>query len=327
MCQWDKISFLEYKKNVNDWLVKDNIYCCPLCGKTSTKPGIILHIKIHFGYTHPSKSHTAWNKGLTAKTDERVKKYADTFKKRIKNGEIKFKKRSLTEEQKAKLSAYMKKAHEEKRAWNIGKSRWNNEPSYPEKFLDKVLKNNVKDLNYIREHPFYIYSLDFAWPHLKKCIEIDGEQHFRFEEYQKRDKCKNQLLLENNWCILRIRYKDFYYNTKEYITKIINFIDHNDNEFLLEKYYKEIYQQIEYEKQQKINKLYKEALKINQIIDIVDFTQKNWCKKVSEILNITKNSVNRWMCENLPTIYHGDKCYHHINYYNQKNKVYIRDVA
>lgn len=29
----------------------------------------------------------------------------------------------------------MKLAHKEHRAHNIGQSRWNNEPSYPEKFL------------------------------------------------------------------------------------------------------------------------------------------------------------------------------------------------
>lgn len=34
-----------------------------------------------------------------------------------------------------KISESMKKAHAEGRAWNIGKSRWNNEPSYPEKFF------------------------------------------------------------------------------------------------------------------------------------------------------------------------------------------------
>ena len=40
-----------------------------------------------------------------------------------------------SEESKRKISEAMKLAHKEHRAHNIGQSRWNNEPSYPEKFL------------------------------------------------------------------------------------------------------------------------------------------------------------------------------------------------
>jgi len=83
----------------------------------------------------------------------------------------------LTDEHKQKISKYMKLAHLEGRAWNIGKSRWNNQPSYPEKWFMEVIKNEFFDKNYSYEHPLGIYSLDFAWIHKNKCIEIDGEQH------------------------------------------------------------------------------------------------------------------------------------------------------
>jgi very-short-patch-repair endonuclease len=243
---WDEQNFLKCKQDVEDWEIGNNLYQCPFCQKQSTKIGIILHVKIHFGYNHKIKGHEAWNKGLTAETDDRVKKYVTTLKEKQSNKTEKSKYKKLSpEKEKArrlKLSEAMKKAHKEKRAWNIGKSRWNNEKSYPEKFLERVLKNHVIDLNYITEYPFYIYSLDFAWPHLKKCIEIDGEQHFRFEEYKQRDICKNELLLQNGWIVLRIRYKYFYNNTKEYIEKIIYFIDFNNNDFLLDTYYQNIQQ-------------------------------------------------------------------------------------
>lgn len=56
----------------------------------------------------------------------------------------------------------MKKAHKENRAWNIGKSRWNNKSSYPEEFFIRVIENEFSDKNYIREYPFKRFSLDFV---------------------------------------------------------------------------------------------------------------------------------------------------------------------
>lgn len=132
--------------------------------------------------------------------------------------------KSLSDEHRQKLSISMKVAHEQGRAWNIGKSRWNNEMSYPEKFFTKVIQNEFKDKDYKREYPVGIYSLDFAWIHKKKCIEIDGEQHQRFEEYIERDKRKDQFLQENGWKILRIRWKDFYDDTKKFIKIAKEFI-------------------------------------------------------------------------------------------------------
>lgn len=101
--------------------------------------------------------------------------------------------KSLTDSTKDKISKSMKLAHKEGRAWNIGKSRWNNEQSYPEKFFVQVIKNNFMDLEYETEFPFSKYSFDFAWPAKLKAIEIDGDQHTRFIEYANRDKVKDEL--------------------------------------------------------------------------------------------------------------------------------------
>lgn len=130
-----------------------------------------------------------------------------------------------TKETKEKLSKIMKQRHEDGTAWNIGMSRWNNEPSYPEKFFMKVIENEFIDKEYKTEYPFTKYSLDFAWVHLKKCIEIDGEQHQRFEDYKERDKKKDALLYENGWQILRITWKDMFNNTQYWINIAKNFID------------------------------------------------------------------------------------------------------
>ena len=119
----------------------------------------------------------------------------------------------------------MKKAHAEGRAWNIGMSRWNNESSYPEKFIIKVIANEFTDKNYIHEFPQGIYSIDFAWPAKKKAIEIDGQQHERFEEYRLRDKRKDKFLFENGWKVLRLKWTDILHDTKQRIQEMKNFID------------------------------------------------------------------------------------------------------
>lgn len=119
----------------------------------------------------------------------------------------------------------MKKAHAEGRAHNIGESRWNNEPSYPEKWFMKVVQNEFEDKDFIREYPFHRFALDFAWVHKKKCIEIDGEQHGRFEEYKQRDRVKDSCLREEGWEVLRLPWKDVFNNPKKYIKISKDFID------------------------------------------------------------------------------------------------------
>ena len=53
-------------------------------------------------------------------------------------------------------------------------------------------------------------------------IEIDGEQHERFEEYKQRDIKKDKLLLENEWQVIRIKWKDCCNNPKETINLVRN---------------------------------------------------------------------------------------------------------
>ncbi len=123
-----------------------------------------------------------------------------------------------------KISEGMKKAHAEGRAWNIGKSRWNNEPSYPEQFFMKVIENEFRDKDYINEYSIGIFSADFCWPHLKKVIEIDGDQHQRFEEYVERDKRKDEFLDKEGYQVLRIVWKEMFNNPKEKISECYKFI-------------------------------------------------------------------------------------------------------
>ncbi len=130
----------------------------------------------------------------------------------------------LKESCKKKISESMIKAHKSGKAWNIGKSRWNNKKSYPEIFFTKVIENEFLDKNYISEFNVGIYSIDFAWVDKKLAIEIDGEQHQRFQDIIDRDKRKDDFLIMNEWKVLRIKWKDICNESKKWINIAYNFI-------------------------------------------------------------------------------------------------------
>jgi very-short-patch-repair endonuclease len=239
-----------------------------------------------------------------------------------------------SKETRNKISSSMKKAHKEGRAWNIGKSRWNNKKSYPEEFFSKVIESEFTDKNFEFEFSFGIYSLDFAWPHLKKAIEIDGDQHYRFSEYIERDKRKDIYLRENGWEVLRIRWKDFCKDTKNYIKIAKDFIESDifNLKNNLENYYLEKKLLLKVKKVKKdikrikeINKCHEIALKINMLKDIkrikeinkcheialkinmlkdsnIDFAKPGWVSKVSKLLNISHPHVKRLINKHYPEL-------------------------
>lgn len=229
-----KSNKIDYKEFYNEDI---DMYICPFCEKKLTKYGVHNHIPSCVKNPNPiknnrKKGHRAWNKGLTKNTDNRVKRGADTYKQRLKSGDIKIWSKGLTKENDERLkvlaehtSEGMKKAHSEGRAHNIGQSRWNNEKSYPEKFFMEVIENEFEDKNYKMEYPLGIFSGDFVWEHKRKVIEIDGEQHERAEQ-KDRDRRKNKYMEDNNWTYLRIKWIEMFNNTKHWIKIAKDFIDY-----------------------------------------------------------------------------------------------------
>ena len=202
---------------------------CTNCGKHISNSNFNRHYefcidligrKIIGGKSGPRENYIPWNSGHTKDTHPGILSAA------LKNSD---KKRAnptpMTEEIRKKISDSMKLAHKEQRAWNIGKSRWNNKPSYPEKWFMSVIENEFTDKEYKREFPFSKYSIDFAWIHLKKAIEIDGEQHKRFPEYAERDRIKDSLLKESGWQVLRLPWQQIFNNTKDSIQQMKSFIE------------------------------------------------------------------------------------------------------
>lgn len=88
----------------------------------------------------------------------------------------------------------------------------------------QFIENEFDDKNVETEYPIGKYALDFAWVDKKTGIEIDGEQHYRFKEYQERDKKKDELCEELGWKVLRIRWIDMFKNSKKWIQIAKKFI-------------------------------------------------------------------------------------------------------
>lgn len=202
------------------------IFSCPFCNKKyQSKNAWCSHkgkCKLNPDYIIKPKSEK-WKLAVSKPLTENHKKKIANSMKGNQNG--KGHSHLHTKEQKQKISASMKKAHAEGRAHNIGECRWNNEPSYPEQWFMKVLKNEFgleKDKDYKTEFPFHRFSLDFAWPEKKVCIEIDGEQHERFQEQKDRDIEKDKLLKEEGWTELRKLWKDIFNSPKVFIEEIKN---------------------------------------------------------------------------------------------------------
>lgn len=171
-------------------------------------------------------TYIPWNKGLTKNEHEAIARGSEAISNSYKHGRNKifWKGKHLPNEIKEKISRSMKKAHNENRAYNIGMNRSNNKASYPEQFFMKVIENEFSDKEYVREYSFGKYSLDFAWLHKKKCIEIDGDQHYRTIEAINHDKIKDEFIKSNGWKILRIRWRDMFTYPKTYIQLAKNFI-------------------------------------------------------------------------------------------------------
>lgn len=304
-------SFISKKEN---WLQKNNKYKCPICDKEYTKYGISNHLKYHFGFKHDEivrKSMGCSNRGKTKENCQFIRNRIKKFKERYSNGEITapWSGKTLSEEHKRKISEKLKIAHKEGRA-----GHWNNNKiaSYPEKFFMKIIKNEFIDKNYIYNYRVDNYFLDFAWGHIKKYIEIDGEQHYRNSETVNYDENRNSRLKECGWQVLRIRWKDIVNDTQKYINIAKNFID-NDIEHLennLKKYQNEIKELERIKQQKEIDKVYEIAIKVNKIIDSnIDFTKYGWVEQVNKITGQTNSRrwIKRWCPWLLENVYCRNK--------------------
>lgn len=294
--KWKQKDFELLWKDKESWKQEDGTYICPICGRKCSKYGIKNHLKEkHFDYP----------------TEEKYRKISETYKIRYSEGKIKsyWKGKSTKHlwsyEAKQKMSNSMKLAHLEGRANNWQDSKKIDNKSYPEILFEKLIDLNLSDKNYVYNLRFGKYSLDFAWPHLKKCIEIDGDQHYFNQERIEHDKIRDIYVLSRGWKVLRVRCKDLYNNINEYINIAKDFIE-EDIEHLednLENYRKELKEKERINNQKKIDQCHETALKINALIDAkIDFSKWGCIQKASKIIGITPQKTRNWIIKNIGSI-------------------------
>ena len=187
-------------------------------------------------------------------------------------------------------------------------SRKNMSHSYPENWLISVLKNDfnqIENIDYETERPFYRFFLDFAWPEKRLCIEIDGELH-RYEKQQNNDKEKDRLLKEDGWKELRLKWGYINSNKVEAIKLIENFLNETgDITIPLYKTKREIWE--EQHKENKLNGVLKDKsgrfnknklsedqwLKRKEIIlnSDVDLTKLGWKSEVERKTELTRREI------------------------------------
>jgi len=133
--------------------------------------------------------------------------------------------RKHTAETKEKLRTHMIRRLEEGTYPTLGRSnRKINAPSYPETFFANIIEKYFDNKHVIAEYPCGSYSLDFAWPELKRYIEMDGEQHYATPEAIEHDKKRDAWLTEHGWQGLRIRWKHFKKDPQPFIEMANKFI-------------------------------------------------------------------------------------------------------
>ena len=152
--------------------------------------------------------HTAWNKGLTKETDERVKKSSETYKNNYKAGKFKLKGgHRHTIETKDKLSEIRSKYLEKcpngfpdvgwYKIQNINGEEFTVRGTWERDFgnyltLHKILWIRNIYLKYIKsDGSIHRYNPDFYLPELDLYIEVKGY-------FSEKDKLKTKLVLEQN---------------------------------------------------------------------------------------------------------------------------------
>lgn len=133
--------------------------------------------------------------------------------------------RIWTDDERSRLSASMKRAVQEGRSHGWASSKQNkNGMSYPEIWFANMLERNQIGMGYEYNKQFYKYKLDFAWVERRLCIEIDGSQHTLIDAQRQSDECKDALLHEHGWKVLRLKWGYICKNPQNVISLVKDFL-------------------------------------------------------------------------------------------------------
>jgi very-short-patch-repair endonuclease len=166
------------------------------------------------------------------------------------------------------------KENPEKTAWRQSNL------SYPEKlFLDKIAEKGWdKKYLIIREKSFFPYFIDFAFEDFKVAVEIDGSQHNN-PDRKLSDEKKDNLLISNDWRVIRITSDEIKNNISVCFDIIENIISNSN--YTQEKTVIGVY---------KDKELKKRAYKDKEI-------KKYYCSECGNIVSKESNRCNK--CANM----------------------------
>lgn len=168
---------------------------CDICGKEFSKKGIGSHVwRMHTedGKNHKCGCKTSWNKGLTEKDDDRVKKNSDKIRKYYQKHDASFKGKKHTKETKRKMSQTIKKRYEDGWMPKAGRCKkiWYESDIAGKVSLDGTWELKVAiylDLNNIEwkrnterfpyfgeDEKIHYYTPDFYLPESDSYLEVKG---------------------------------------------------------------------------------------------------------------------------------------------------------
>lgn len=165
---------------------------------------------------------SSWNAGLTAETDERVRKQSKTLRQYYETHEGSWAGRIHTEEEKLKIGAGVKAFLVEHPDMVPYLRNHSSVESYPEKYFKELFI--LEGLNFTYHYRIHTYELDFCDLDKKLDIEIDGEQHYLDSRIIESDKRRTEYLEALGWTIFRIRWSEFKKYSDEDKIKLINTI-------------------------------------------------------------------------------------------------------
>lgn len=262
-----------------------------------------------------NKVPSGWEKFSKEEQKAIREKGNETLRERYKNGELKssFKGRKHSKESIEKIRL----ARIEYLKHNKSNTAWSNKAksllSHGEEFLHKLfIENHLYDrYDIINEYCEYPYFIDFAFINEKIAVEFDGQVHFRKGNKRIEHDIKRDMVLNSKgWKIYRIPFFDI---NKFNINDLIEFIGNPSNEKTMASNlikYSDYNSKLKKDKKLKIT--LKKQANINSQINLIknsniNFNKLGWVNKVSEILEITPQNVNRWMKRNMLDFYNN--CY------------------
>lgn len=200
----------------------EDIYICKHCGRECKNPNSLRNHErlcklnperdIHslkmmeLNRNRWNSGHTAWNKGLTKDSDERILKASKILSEKFSGENGTFYGHKHSETTKKKISESQKRNYEGISVFSTAREH---RQSYAEDYFDGIFQTAKKQFVVSR------FRLDYAWPDRKEYIEVDGEQHYTSEGI-KHDAERTSILESLGWyCKKRIRWSEYQRLSKE----------------------------------------------------------------------------------------------------------------